>query len=216
MEIKYLLFDNDGVLVDTEKLYFRATKEVLSTIGVELTHSGYLQLQAKGQSGFDLAEADGVSAAHINELRIQRNDLYQKYIKTEQIDVPGVIETIKQLRCKYRMAIVSTARPEDFELIHGGRSILHYMDFALTAGDYVKHKPEPEPYLTALMRFKAEPAEAIVIEDSQRGLESAYRAGIDCYIISSEFTKNQDFSKAKTVLGSIRELPSILAALKSL
>ena len=216
METKYILFDNDGVLVDTEKFYFRATKEVLSGIGIELTQNRYLQLQAKGESGFDLAEADGVPAARINQLRTQRNDLYQKYITTEQIELPGVVETIKQLRRKYKMAIVSTARPEDFELIHTGRSILQYMDFALTAGDYVKHKPEPEPYLAALKRFDAKPAEAVVVEDSQRGLESAYRAGIGCYIISNEFTQNQDFTKAKAVLDSIGELPAALTAHKSI
>ena len=55
------------------------------------------------------------------------------------------------------MAIVTTSKRRDFELIHRERPIIRYMDFVLTIEDYSRAKPDPEPYLTALKRFRARP-----------------------------------------------------------
>ena len=58
-------------------------------------------------------------------------------------------------------------------------------------------KPHPEPYLTGLNRFGATKEEALVVEDSSRGLNSAVVAGIDCVVVDNDFTKAQDFSQAR-------------------
>jgi beta-phosphoglucomutase-like phosphatase (HAD superfamily) len=84
------------------------------------------------------------------------------------------------------------------------------MDFILTVEDYSNAKPDPEPYLTALEKFGAVPEEALVIEDSGRGLKSAVAAGIDCIIIENAFTSSHDFTSAKMVLNSLSELIKIL------
>ena len=70
-----------------------------------------------------------------------------------------------------------------------------------------------DPYLAALNRFGAAREEALIIEDSERGLRAAVAAGIDCVIVHSEFTRTQDFSSAKAVIGSLQELPALLAKL---
>jgi beta-phosphoglucomutase-like phosphatase (HAD superfamily) len=64
--------------------------------------------------------------------------------------------------------------------------------------------PDPEPYLTALNRFGAPDEEALVVEDSARGLRSAVSAGIDCAIVYNEFTKSHDFSQAHYRIGPWR------------
>ena len=66
------------------------------------------------------------------------------------------------------MAIITTSRRVDFELIHKNRGIADFMDFVLCVEDYEKAKPNPEPYLKGLERFCSKPFEAIVVEDSQR------------------------------------------------
>ena len=128
----------------------------------------------------------------------------------ENIEIPGVEESLAILRKEYSMSIVTTSKRKDFELIHKDRSIVKYMDFVLTVEDYSHAKPDPEPYLTAVQRYGALPEEALVIEDSGRGLRSAVAAGIDCIIIENDFTKSHDFSKAKMVLKSLAELCKIL------
>jgi len=108
------------------------------------------------------------------------------------------------------MAVVTTAKRADFELIHQGRQITPYMDFVLVREDYTRAKPDPEPYLTALKRFGAAAEEALVVEDSARGLSSAVAAGIDCAIVHNDFTKSQDFSRARYRIEVLAELKDIV------
>ena len=111
----------------------------------------------------------------------------------------------------YRMAIVTTARREDFDLIHQSRKMLDHIEFVITREDYPNSKPHPDPYLAALRRFGAVPDEAIAIEDSARGLQAAHDAGLDCIIVKNRFTSSQHFSMAWKVLDAIQELPTTLA-----
>ncbi len=111
------------------------------------------------------------------------------------------------------MAIVTTAKRDDFELIHRDRSIVNHFDFVLTNGDYARSKPAPDPYLTALERFGARPDQALVVEDSERGLRAAAAAGIDCVIVANEFVRGQDFSAALARIDTLAELPALLASL---
>ncbi len=86
------------------------------------------------------------------------------------------------------MAIVTTAKRADFEVIQEKRQITRFMDFILTLEDYDLAKPHPEPYLTGLKRFGATKKDTLVVEDSSKGLSSAVAAGIDCVIAYNQFT----------------------------
>jgi HAD superfamily hydrolase (TIGR01509 family) len=108
------------------------------------------------------------------------------------------------------MAIVTTARRVDFEIIHEKRQIRQLMDFVLVREDYQLTKPHPEPYLTGLKRLGATKEETLVVEDSSRGLNSAVAAGIDCVIVNNDFTKVHDFSRASYRIETLIELKDII------
>ena len=108
------------------------------------------------------------------------------------------------------MGIVTTAKRVDFDIIHEQRHITQFMEFVLVREDYEHPKPHPEPYLTGLQRFGATRAEAVVVEDSSRGLQSAVAAGIDCVIVHNDFTKAQDFSAASYRIDTLIELKDII------
>ncbi len=110
------------------------------------------------------------------------------------------------------MAIVTTARRVDFDVIHEHRQITRFMDFVLVREDYEHAKPHPEPYLTALQRFGASRDETLVVEDSSRGLSSAVAAGIDCAVVHNDFTRAQDFSLATHRIETLAELLDIVRA----
>jgi HAD superfamily hydrolase (TIGR01509 family) len=208
---KFLLWDHDGVLVDTERWFFVATQECLRELGVELHHATYLQYMAAGHSCWELALSQGQSAVIIAAKRRERDRRYQSYLATKDLTRDGVLETVRALCQQYHMAIVSTSKRADFELIHRSRILLPFFEFVLTIEDYERPKPAPDPYRTALQRFGALAQEAVAIEDSSRGLRSAIAAGIDCIVVHNEFTAAQDFSGAWRMLHSIRELPVVLA-----
>ncbi len=210
---RYILWDNDGVLVDTEHWYFTATQRALAELGFTLEKETYMQRMVRGESSWDLAIASGVDPEQAVTRRRQRDVYYQEYLQSEDIEIPGVETALQSLARSHDMAIVTTSRRTDFDLIHHHRRIVDYMAFVLAREDYANSKPNPEPYLTAVERFGARPEDCLVVEDSQRGLLAALAAGIDCAIVHNDFTANHDFTGARYRLRSIAELPALLAEL---
>lgn len=207
---KYILFDNDGVLVETEKWYFEANKKALKLLGLNLDMNFYQNIMIKGGSAFELAQLNNIENSIIEKHRSIRDGFYQEFLQTKDINIPNVKKVLKSLSRKYKMAIVTTSRRVDFELIHKNRGVIDFMDFVLCVEDYKRAKPNPDPYLKGLEKFAAKDFEAIVVEDSQRGLESSKRANIDCIVVKNEFTTSQDFKKADFFIDSLEELENIL------
>ena len=93
--IHALLWDNDGVLVDTEPLYFRATRELLAEVGVDLTREHFADLSLRqGRSCFDLAAALGDAAGALESLRGRRNERYAALLRAGIEPLPGVPECL--------------------------------------------------------------------------------------------------------------------------
>ncbi len=212
MPLQYLLWDHDGVLVDTERWYFEATRTLLSQLGVELTQERYLELMADGRQSWDLARERGIPEEEIQARRADRNVLYQEFLRSHPIEIDGVSDVLEELGSRYQMAIITTAKPADMQVIHEGRDLLRHFAFVLKNGDYSHSKPHPAPYLAGLDRFGAAPNEAIAIEDSSRGLKSAIAAGMRCIVVQNEFTASQDFSGAWRVVDSVREVVGVVDA----
>ncbi len=212
--IKAIFWDNDGILVDTEKYYYQATRNVLSTVGVNLTIELFAELLLKQAKGaWHLATERGCSDEEVNQLHKARNKNYLELLKTEEIDVTGVKEVLEQLFGSVRMCIVTSSLKDTFAAIHERTGFLKYMDFVLAKGDYPLSKPDPSPYLTALNKSGLQPNECVVIEDSQRGLIAAKAAGLQCWVIPTELTKDQDLSQADKILSSISEIPKLIESL---
>lgn len=208
---KYILFDNDGVLVETEMWYFEASKRALKEFfGLELTFERYMDIMAKGQRAWVIAEEIGISEEEIVKARVKRDEYYQEYIRTKNIAIDGVKDVLKELSKNYKMGIVTTSRRVDFELAHAGRGIVDFMEFVLCVEDYPRSKPHPDPYLKGVELFGAKKDECIVVEDSKRGLSSAYNAGIECAIVYNEFTATHDFSQATYKIENLKDLVGLL------
>lgn len=207
---KFILFDHDGVLVDTEFWYFQAGQRALADIGLTLKKDQYLRDMSQGTGTWAQARAAGVDEQTISKQREVRDRYYQEYLRTEAIEIDGVVDALAELSKHVRMAIVTTAKRADFEIIHAKRQIATFMDFVLVREDYELAKPHPEPYLTGLKRFAAAREEALVVEDSSRGLASAAAAGIECVIVHNDFTETHDFSRASYRISALSELPDIV------
>jgi len=207
---KFILFDHDGVLVETELWYFRANKKAMKDLGVTLELDVYLELMKYGGNWWEIAMKQGISLEAVNRARQRRSDYYQHYLRSENIFIEGVEEVLGDLSQDYRMGIVTTSRRVDFELIHYEKNLTRFMEFVLCEEDYPRAKPHPDPYLKGLELFNAHPHEAIVVEDSQRGLVSAIQAGIECVIVKNDFTASHDFSTATYRIDTLRDLRGLL------
>ncbi len=208
---KAIFFDNDGILVDTEPLYFEANRKVMALENYKLTEAKHIEHNmTKGLSVFDFLIAEGVTDARVSELLEQRNRIYQDLIKTKLHIFPMAEKILQKLKKSFGLGIVTSSRRNMFKAIHAQTKFLEYVDFVIDREDVVRSKPHPEPYLKALELSGVKPEEALVIEDSARGLQSAVSAGIDCWVIPTEMTAHQDFSKAQKQLKSIAELQELL------
>lgn len=177
---KYLLFDHDGVLVDTEFWYYKATERALADVGLTLDKDQYLR---------DMNQGLGTWAQAGRQVLTSR-------------PFPG--------SARRATAIVTTAKRAGFELIHEKRSIRRFMDFVLVREDYQRAKSHPEPYLTGLRRFGADREETLVVEDSPRWLKSAVAVGLECAIVRSDFTHAPDFPGASYRIEALIELRDII------
>ena len=205
--VKAIFWDNDGVLVDTERLYYKANKEIFSAIGIELTKEIYIEnFLIKSKGAWHLAGEKGLGEEKIKKLRFERNSLYSKLLLKEARIIDGVEETLKKLHGKFLMGIVTSSRKDHFDIIHSKTNLLEYFDFILTSGDFKEPKPDPEPYLMAIKKSGLRKEECVVVEDSERGLTAALRAGLKCYVIPTSLTRNSSFSGATQILSSVTEL----------
>lgn len=206
----FILFDNDGVLVETEKWYFEANVKALAQLNIKLEEDMYMEIMARGGTAWEVAQKQGITKKTIDTQRFKRDIYYQEFLQTKDIEIDGVKDILSQLQKDYKMAIITTSRRVDFDLIHKNRGIVDFMDFTLCVEEYKRAKPYPDPYLAGLKKFNAKKEETIIVEDSQRGLTSAYNAGIECVIVKNEFTKTHDFSKASYFIDRLQELKTIL------
>jgi len=196
-----ILFDNDGVLVDTEALYFQANREALAAVGVVLDEATYVELFLReGLGAWHLAEARGVSPAGIEELRAARDRRYFELVDRAPIAIPGVAELLPKLAARFRLAIVTSSEPGPFARTHARTGLLPHFEVVLTRVDYQQSKPDPEPYLTAVARLGVPAARCLVIEDSERGLRAAKAAGLACWVVPSGLTAGGNFAAADAVL----------------
>lgn len=209
--IKAIFWDNDGVLVDTEKLYFQACQSTFEKIGFDLTKELYIEYFLRRSEGtWHIAKEMGYSDDPIQELRKERNELYSRLLAKKTEVMNGIIETLEYFYGKYKMGIVTSSRKDHFDIIHQKSGLLKYFDFVVTSDECTKTKPDPEPYLKAIHKSGINKDECIVVEDSERGLKAATAAGFKCYIIPTELTKDFDFSGAEKILNNPMELISIV------
>jgi HAD superfamily hydrolase (TIGR01509 family) len=211
--LKAVFFDNDGVLVDTEHLYYAATNAILTDVGAAIGEAEYIDVNLRqGRSVFDRVR-DRFDDEAIERLRERRNARYSELLRAGVAPLDGIPEVLAALHGRTRLAVVTSSNQEHFDLIHAASGLLRFFEFAVTNRDYARSKPHPDSYLTALARAGCRPEEVVAVEDSERGLAAARAAGIRCIVVPRGLTHGGRFVGAHRVLESSAQ---ILAALEEL
>lgn len=213
--IKAILWDNDGVLVDTERLFFAANRDMFRGLGIELSEQDF----------FNWYLADNCGAWHLLDLtpelihhhRKQRDARYSAMLAAgARLDIDGMAGLLAGLASRLPMAIVTSSRRDHFDLIHSRLDFVRHVDFVLAADDYTNCKPSPEPYLLAQQRLGVDAGHCLAIEDSPRGLQAATAAGMRCIVVQNEMTRHYAFDGAYRVVQSSGELKTEIDALLAL
>jgi len=206
--LEAIFWDNDGVLVDTETLFFAANREIMREQGVELGRETFVEWSLRrGHSIFEILEES--TEAERNVLRARRDQVYEASLRAGVRVFDGVESCLAELHGRVPMSVVTSSNPEHFEIIHAQTRLLQYFDFTLRGGDYPRSKPHPDPYLVAAERQGVDPANCLVVEDSERGLASACAAGMRCVVVPNELACEADWAGAHAVIESVQQVVAI-------
>ncbi|MET0592465.1 MAG: HAD family phosphatase [Polyangiaceae bacterium] len=205
---KAILWDNDGVLVDTERLFFQANRDLFAAHGLELTKKAFFDwFLLDNCGGWHLFRERGHDDASIAEIRKDRNRRFSALLSAEAtLARKGMEDVVEQLSQRGPMAVVTSSSLEHFSLAHRRTSFRRYFQFIVSEEDCTTSKPSPEPYLIGATRLGLSPAECVAVEDSPRGLLAARAAGIPCIIVRSDLTADYAFDGAEAVVETNEEL----------
>lgn len=207
----FILWDNDGVLVDTEVLYYQCNRDFYRPLGLELTEQQFFQCFLLDNIGAWHLLPQPLTEAEIAPLRLERNQRYAAMLSELCIaSVPGMAALFAQLKPRYQHGIVTSAHRQHFELIHRHSNLLPYFQFVLTGDEVQQGKPHPEPYLRGLAQSGRQSQQVIVVEDSPRGLQAAIAAGLRCVVLKHSFCRHYDFAGAWQVVETVSQLQQCL------
>ena len=206
MRKKGLIFDLDGVLIDSERLYYQAYQEVLQGFGVHVTREEYEEYWiARGIGPEYIVKKYGL-AVRPAELRKLRSPIFLNLLKKYGALMPYVCEALRGLEGLFSMTVATNSNREHLDFVLERFGIGIFFPRTVAREDYEKAKPEPDAFLAAAETLGLPPEECLVIEDTYRGVTAAFRAGIPCIAVPNDYTRNNDFRRARLVLKSLAEL----------
>ncbi len=191
---KGVIFDMDGVLVDSEPFIIEASRQMFAEHGVKVRPEDFHPFTGMGENRF----LGGVAEKYSFPLVIERDkkrtyDIYLEIIKGRLEPLPGVREFIARCRrLGKRMAVASSAdrRKVSGNLAQIGIAAQSF-DAVVTGEDVANKKPAPDIFLLAAERIRIDPKECLVIEDAPSGVQAAKAAGSKCLGILSSFSAEQ-------------------------
>ncbi len=208
--IEAIVFDFDGLIIDTETPEFDSWQEIFESHGVKLERRTWEYSIGRYSRDFDiyghLAELSG-QAIDREVVRPLMRRRYLERIESNPVlpGVEGYLHSAKNMGMK--LAVASSSSPGWAAGHLKGRGLLRFFEFVLDAGDVKNAKPDPELYTMAVGRLGVKPWNALAIEDSANGLTAAKAAGLHCVVVPNPMTKGMDFGAADIRLNSLLDVP---------
>jgi len=201
-----IIFDLDGVLIDTEGLQYRAYSQVLAAFGVRVTLEEYARHWIAAGRGPEYAVAAYQLPVSADELRARKHPVYHGILRVEARLMPAARETLTRCRARYPLGLATNSNRADVEYVMDAFDLRGAFTATIAREDYVQAKPAPDAYLAAAAALGQAPAQCVVVEDSHRGVEAARRAGAIPVAVPNAFTRGNDFSAAVRVLDALDAL----------
>ncbi len=207
--IKAVIFDHDGVIADTEPIHFRADNAILARYGFSISaeaNDSLVGVSTK-KSWEILREMFKIQEAAEWLAEEKTNEAARIIANGGIAPNKGLLQLLDGLkRNGCTLAIASGQYRRIIDAVLAKLRISSYFSTVVSAEDTTFGKPSPEVFLTAASRLGVNPAECVVIEDSESGVTAAKAAGMACVALKTQATASHDVSKADLIISSLSEL----------
>jgi HAD superfamily hydrolase (TIGR01509 family) len=208
--VRAVIFDLDGVIIDSEKFNFKVIKTILAKHHYALSEEEYIKDFLGKRIKISLADFLGKDAKLASMIAKECLELKKELLltkATEEISLrEGAIDCVKRLYRDFPLGLYTSTNKEFTKMILRSFNLSFYFN-EITSGDEVKWpKPNPEGYLVNAQKMRMSPHFCVAIEDSELGVKAAVEAGMKCIAVPNEYTKRQNLAQAHMVLRSFKDI----------
>jgi beta-phosphoglucomutase len=207
--IKGVLFDMDGVLVDSEPFICKAAIMMFEELGIKVMPEDFHPFVGMGENRYigGVAEKHGVPV-DIEKVKARTYEIYEKIVQSNLSALPGAHKFISECRKRgFRLALATSADRVKMEVnlreIGFPASTFNYI---VTGLDVENKKPAPDIYIMAAEKIGLDPHECLVVEDAVSGIIAGKAAGCRCLAVTSSF-EAKDLAEADWICGSLNDVP---------
>jgi len=208
--IQTVIFDMDGVIIDSEPVYFKIDKQMFEELNIAVSfeeHCTYVGTSS--QNMWDAIIKKHGILGHPGELMRKENNLYMNYLvnANDLQPINGVIELINGLhQNNFKLILASSSRMEIIDIILQKFKLSDLFIAKVSGSELAHSKPHPEIFLRSAQLARSDPKECIVIEDSKNGVAAAKAAGMKCIGFLNPSSGDQNLKSADMVIRSFKEL----------
>lgn len=208
--IKAVIFDMDGLIIDSEPLHSKSLEILLKKYGKTPKYHKNGLIHRVGLSGDEeyIKLLEKYELQEEKELfRKKRRRIYVKLLNEKLEPMPGFLPLMKILQRKgIQLGVASNRFVGHIKLILKKFEVIELFGVIVGANKKIPHKPAPDTYLRAARKLKVDPKECVALEDSETGVTSAKGAGMKVIAVPNKYTKSHNFSKADLIVNSLKEI----------
>lgn len=208
--LEAVIFDLDGVMIDTDYIQSQAFEKVLADHGIKPKKNEHGTVHISGASTpetWELLKKEYGFDADTEYLTRKKRRIVMDILAGELTPLPGLLELLEDLSSyDIKVAIATSAQRERLELVVDKLGIKEYIYTSVSADDIKRGKPSPDTYIEAAKRLGIKPENCIVFEDAEVGVEAAKTAGMKVIAVPHRHTRKMNFSNASYKIGSLAEI----------
>jgi beta-phosphoglucomutase family hydrolase len=208
--VKAVLWDLDGVLVDSAPFHFQAWRELLASLGREFGEADFRRTFGLRNDAILRDLVGDLPPGEMERLAARKEALFRRAALGNIVPLPGALTLLRLLRERgFKLALVSSTPHGNIDLILGSLGVEAAFDVIVGEADVTQGKPDPEGFLLAARRLGVPPEECVVIEDAPAGVEAAKRGGMRCVGVCHDRPR-EALAKADLVVEGLED-PAVAA-----